>query len=244
MGEAWATVVKAEGSADGVQVSPTLWVPRRVDALVALAGSGIKVRAELRGDRPFVAVLTRLSIDLAGEPIPPAALSLLSQDLAKIAVAVLAAASLASNAGHPPQPKALEDSFRRAARKPSASKAEREDSLLHDWETNYEPRGLTQKQMAHEVGLQHGALRSYLTHARQRREANEPAKALVKALRVESRRAAAVSPDREDALLNAWETEYQPKGYSQAHMADMEGIKVSTLMTYLSRARKRRKPDA
>lgn len=54
------------------------------------------------------------------------------------------------------------------------------------------------------------------------------------------RRRAPRGQAHEDEVLAKWERDYQPKGYSQRHMADMEGMKVSTLMTYLSRARKRR----
>jgi hypothetical protein len=44
----------------------------------------------------------------------------------------------------------------------------------------------------------------------------------------------------EDEMLAKWEGYYQPRGYSQRHMASIEGPTVPTLRSYLSRARKRR----
>ena len=170
-------------NAGSVQLTEWVSTPRVATAEIIRKSGWLPprmvVRAELIGKRENLsAAITHLEIDGGGKPLLPAMLRRLASELPGLAAEVLGRVSFPMDS---PTNVALDQSLigvsarqldnelRRAGRKPTTSKAQREDELLELWETKYQPAGTKQRQMAAEEKMEFGALRTYLSHARARR---------------------------------------------------------------------------
>lgn len=169
----------------GVQLTESVWTPNAVDAVIVRQSGWIPERLSFRvmlnrRHGAYGLSITRLEIDNLDKPVTSIMLRNLATELRGLCVEAMGRASMKMadpttvlmDGAQPISEvsgRMLEDALRRAVRKPTSSKAAREDELLDMWESKYRPKGIRQKQMAAEVGLEFGALRSYLTNARKRR---------------------------------------------------------------------------
>ncbi len=148
--------------------------PRWVDAELRLPGQpAVRLRVEVLGKRRLRAVVTSIELTEPTTGLRARHLRELAASLPDLPGEVLAVASLPMYEGRPAaSTRDWDRAVRDAVRAPGRSQVEREDEVLGLWEGKFQPRGLTQREAAEEIGLAHSTFRSYLTHARARRDAN------------------------------------------------------------------------
>lgn len=130
----------------------------------------MRVRAEvLKSGKRFKAAISELQIGLPGKATLPRQINALGRLMPQLPGEVLSLVALPE-----PDVDPNPDDFLRAMnamiRTPNLTQFEREDEVLHRWETEFQPNGYTQKEAAAEMGLSHETVRKYLMNARGRRK--------------------------------------------------------------------------
>jgi hypothetical protein len=163
--------VSVEGSQEVVGLAPG-WTTNVWAVSDFFDSSGtypqMRVRAEIVGapKRPR-AVVTSLVLGDGVHPVTPAQVNAVGRIMPRLAGIVLAHWTMAD--GTKPDPDAFVRAMSAATRTKGRTMVQREDEALDKWERVYQPKGLTQREAAEDMGLAHSTFRSYLTHARARR---------------------------------------------------------------------------
>lgn len=130
----------------------------------------LRVRAEIiKSGQRSKAVISEMQIGAPGKATLPRQINALGRLMPQLPGQVLSLVAFPESHVDPNP-----DDFLRAMnamiRTPNLTQFEREDEVLHRWETEFEPNGYTQKEAAAEMGLSHETVRKYLMNARGRRK--------------------------------------------------------------------------
>lgn len=128
----------------------------------------MRVRADLvRSGRRVKAVVTELQLGADGKALLPRQVHEVARVLPDLPAEILTRVTLED--GSHPSPDQFVRAMNEATRRPNQTQFEREDEVLRQWEGHYKPKGKTQREAAADMGLGYGSFRTYLSHARARR---------------------------------------------------------------------------
>lgn len=147
-----------------------------IEARAEVRGGQVEVRptAEVEESFPDAAlVVTQVTVGDGTRSVTAADLRALAPHMYTLAIDVLIGHTQPiTEPGYTGSVDNLVRAMRKAARGQSDSRTSREDHALRRWEEEFQPDGLGQREAATKLGLTYSTFRSYLTHARKRRDAS------------------------------------------------------------------------
>lgn len=175
VGEGEVSVRLVESSPDVVSAGRGWTVNRWVVADITDSSGtypSMRVRAEvIKSGKQSKAAITELQIGKQGKATLPRQINALGRLMPQLPAELLALVAF-PEPDVPPNVDDFIQAMKVMLRTPNLTQFEREDEVLHRWETEFEPKGDTQKDLAVAMGLSHETVRKYLMNARGRRNSH------------------------------------------------------------------------